>query len=105
MVSLYHMELKLCGHSAIKSNCHNGSKYFGHGNITDCMISFQMDCSTYLMDHTTTCIGKAVPQLQTPAFLVDLRKATKNCQEMKDSCKGLGLSFRPVTSAHRTQYV
>jgi len=62
-----------------------------------------MDCSTYLMDHTTTCIGKAVPQLQTPAFLVDLRKATKNCQEMKDSCKGLGLSFRPVTSAHRTQ--
>ena len=66
-----------------------------------------MDCSSYKyqMDHTTTCIGKAVPQLQTPAFLVDLKKATKNCQAMKDSCKSLGLAFRPTTSTHRTQYV
>jgi len=64
-----------------------------------------MDCSSYKyqMDHTTTCIGKAVPQLQTPAFLVDLKKATKNCQAMKDSCKSLGLAFRPTTSTHRTQ--
>merc|ERR1711887_54291 len=58
----------------------------------------KMDCSSYQyqMDYTTTCIGKAVPQLQTPAFLVDLKKATKNCQAMKDSCKSLGLAFRPL---------
>merc|ERR1711942_319277 len=52
---------------------------------------------------STSCIGKAVPQLRTPAFLVDLKKAIKNCQAMKDSCKSLGLAFRPTTSTHRTQ--
>ncbi|CAL4058736.1 unnamed protein product [Meganyctiphanes norvegica] len=51
---------------------------------------------------TTTCIGKAVSELDTPCFLVDLEKVTKNCQSMKDSCKSLELAFRPSTNTHRT---
>ncbi|CAL4218278.1 unnamed protein product [Meganyctiphanes norvegica] len=51
---------------------------------------------------STSCIGKAVSELETPSFLVDLEKVTKNCQAMKDSCKGLELAFRPCTNTHRT---
>jgi len=43
-----------------------------------------------------------VSELKTPCFLMDLDKVTRNCELMKDSCKRLGLDFRPCTSTHRT---
>merc|ERR1739838_687812 len=51
---------------------------------------------------SASCIGKSVSELETPCFLVDLEKVTKNCQTMKETCKSLERSFRPVTNTHRT---
>jgi len=52
--------------------------------------------------YNATCIGKPVSDLKTPCFLVDFEKVSRNCEQMKDSCKRLDLSFRPCTSTHRT---
>jgi len=55
-----------------------------------------------MMAFNTNCIGRKVSELQTPCFLVDFDKVTRNCDLMKDYCKSLQLSFRPCTTAHRT---
>jgi len=55
-----------------------------------------------MMDFNDNCIGKHVSELQTPCFLVDLDKVSRNCELMKDNCKRLDLDFRPCISTHRT---
>jgi len=51
---------------------------------------------------TKFCLGKETSDLETPCFLIDWDKLPQNCENMKESCKSLGLNFRPCISAHRT---
>jgi len=55
-----------------------------------------------MANNAQSCIGMQVSELQTPCFLVDLEKATKNCKDMKNSCMSMNLNFRPCTNTHRT---
>jgi len=47
-------------------------------------------------------IGHPVTSLPSPAFLVDQDKVSKNCNNMLNKCKQLGIKLRAQVKTHKT---
>eukprot|EP01098_Paradermamoeba_levis_P013683 TRINITY_DN6287_c0_g1_i1.p1 TRINITY_DN6287_c0_g1~~TRINITY_DN6287_c0_g1_i1.p1 ORF type:complete len:413 (-),score=87.33 TRINITY_DN6287_c0_g1_i1:85-1323(-) len=50
----------------------------------------------------THWIGKSIHELRTPAFIVNKSKTKRNCEELLERVKRLGLEFRPHVKTHKT---
>ncbi|XP_005102411.1 D-threo-3-hydroxyaspartate dehydratase [Aplysia californica] len=47
-------------------------------------------------------MASALSSLETPCFVVDLKKVVENASRMRETCKSLNLQLRPHTKTHKT---
>ena len=49
-------------------------------------------------------IGKHLAQIPMPAAVLDRAVVKRNCDQMLDACRDLGVKFRPHIKTHKVRY-